>query len=49
LKYRVLHPGYVVYSVDEDLTDEGGTERGTQGRDARNKPLPCDITFIVER
>ena len=49
LKYRILQPGYVVYSVDDDLTDEGGTERGTQGRDVRNKPLPCDITFIVER
>jgi len=49
LKYRILQHGYVVYSVDEDLTDEGGTERGTQGRDARNRPLPCDITFIVER
>ena len=49
LKYRLLQPGYVVYSVGEDLTDEGGTERGTQGRDARNRPLPCDITFIVER
>jgi hypothetical protein len=49
LNYRLLHAGYVVYSVGDDLTDEGGTERGTQGRDARNKPLPCDITFIVER
>ena len=49
LKYRRLEPGYVVYSVGDDLTDEGGTERGTQGRDARNRPLPCDITFIVER
>lgn len=49
LKYRLLEPGYVVYSVGDDLTDEGGTERGTQGRDARNRPLPCDITFIVER
>lgn len=49
LKYRLLESGYVVYSVGDDLTDEGGTERGTQGRDARNKPLPCDITFIVER
>jgi hypothetical protein len=49
LKYRVRQSGYVVYSVGEDLTDEGGTERGTQGRDSRGKPLPYDITFIVER
>jgi len=31
LKFRLLEPGYVVYSVGDDLTDEGGTERGTQG------------------
>jgi hypothetical protein len=49
LKYRTREIGYVVYSVGEDLTDEGGTERGTQGRDSRGKPLPYDITFIVER
>jgi hypothetical protein len=49
LKYRTLEAGYVVYSVDEDCSDGGGTERGSQGRDSRGKPLPCDITFIVER
>jgi hypothetical protein len=49
LKYRVRQSGYVVYSVGEDLTDEGGTEQGTQGRDSRGKPLPYDITFVVER
>jgi hypothetical protein len=49
LKYHVRKSGYVVYSVGEDLTDEGGTEQGTQGRDSRGKPLPYDITFVVER
>jgi hypothetical protein len=49
LKYRTLTTGYVVYSVGDDLTDEGGTERDGRGRDARGKPLPWDITFIVER
>ncbi len=49
LKYRTRKTGYVVYSVGEDQTDEGGTERGTQGRDSRGKPLPYDITFVVER
>jgi hypothetical protein len=49
LKYHVRQPGYVVYSVGEDQTDEGGTEPGTQGKDSRGKPLPYDITFIVER
>jgi hypothetical protein len=46
LKYRTLETGFVVYSVGEDLTDEGGTERG-RGRDQRG--LPWDVTFIVER
>jgi hypothetical protein len=49
IKYRTRKTGYVVYSVGEDLTDEGGTEQGTQGRDSRGKPLPYDITFVVER
>ncbi len=48
LKYRTLETGFVVYSVGEDLTDEGGAELG-RGRDKRGKPLPWDITFIVER
>ena len=46
LKYRTLETGFVVYSVGEDLTDEGGAERG-RGRDQRDKPW--DVTFIVER
>jgi hypothetical protein len=49
IKYRTRETGYVVYSVGEDQTDEGGTEQGTQGRDSRGKPLPYDITFVVER
>jgi hypothetical protein len=49
LKYYVRQSGYVVYSVGEDQTDQSGTEQGTQGRDSRGKPLPYDITFVVER
>jgi hypothetical protein len=49
LKYRTLKTGFVVYSIGDDCSDEGGVERGSQGRDSRGKPLPCDITFIVER
>ncbi len=48
LKYRTLETGFVVYSVGEDLTDEGGAEVG-RGRDQRGKSLPWDVTFIVER
>jgi hypothetical protein len=49
LKYRTLETGFVVYSIGDDLTDEGGTEKGSRGRNERGKPLPWDVTFIVER
>ena len=49
LKYRTLETGFVVYSVGEDLTDEGGAERDSKKRDKQGKPLPWDVTFIVER
>ena len=49
LKYRTLEKGFVVYSVGEDLTDQGGAERDSRKRDSRGKPLPWDVTFIVER
>ncbi|MCP4608554.1 MAG: hypothetical protein GY845_07560 [Planctomycetes bacterium] len=49
LKYRTLETGFVVYSVGEDLTDEGGAERDSRKRGPKNKPLPWDVTFIVER
>lgn len=48
LRYRKRNPGYVVYSVGPDGTDNGGTER--MPRPQRQKePLPYDVTFIVER
>ena len=49
LRYRRLKTGFVVYSVGEDLYDNGGAERNTKKRDPAGKPLPWDITFIVER
>lgn len=49
LRYRKLKTGFVVYSVGEDLSDNGGAERNTKKRDPGGKPLPWDITFIVER
>ncbi|MFC1603542.1 hypothetical protein ACFL5F_00815 [Planctomycetota bacterium] len=48
LRYRRLKTGFVVYSVGEDLSDNGGAERNSKKRDERGKPL-FDITFIVER
>ncbi len=49
LKYRILQTGFVVYSVGEDKTDDGGTERGKGKRGPGGKPAPYDETFIVER
>ncbi len=48
LKYRALETGFVVYSVGEDLTDQGGAEH-SPGRNGQGRRLPCDITFIMER
>jgi hypothetical protein len=48
LKYRKLTKGYVVYSIGYDMTDDGGGEQG-RGRDGQGRPLPWDITFIMER
>lgn len=49
LKYRTLEPGFVVYSVDDDLDDNGGAEPGSRGRDGQGRHLPCDLPFTVER
>ncbi len=46
IKYKKLDKGYVVYSVDEDLNDNGGKERGPSQQGKRSD---SDITFIVER
>ena len=42
MRYRKLETGFVVYSICEDLSDDGGKER-TKG--SKN----WDVTFIVER
>jgi hypothetical protein len=48
LRYRKLDPGFVVYSVGEDLSDDGGKER--QRKKERGEKTPnWDVTFIVER
>jgi len=49
LRYRLREEaGYVVYSVGEDLTDDGGTEHDERKRNADNEII-WDVTFIVER
>jgi len=47
LRYKRLDPGFVVYSIGTDGTDDDGTERPPRQR-GQEEP-PYDITFIVER
>jgi hypothetical protein len=49
MRYRVRKTGFVVYSIGEDLSDDGGAERDSRRRDANGKTPPWDVTFIVER
>jgi len=48
LKYRLLDPGFVVYSIGDDLSDDGGAEADEHKRDAEGHSL-WDVTFFVER
>lgn len=48
LRYRRLKTGFVIYSVGEDLSDNGGAEINKRKLDPSGK-LIWDITFIVER
>ncbi|MHC4617024.1 MAG: hypothetical protein ACYTEQ_04640 [Planctomycetota bacterium] len=47
LRYKKLTPGFVVYSVGEDGSDDGGKER-PKSRD-RKADSSYDITFIIQR
>jgi hypothetical protein len=49
LRYRRLKTGFVVYSVNDDLSDNGGAGISQKRLDPEGKLLPWDITFIVER
>ncbi|MGB2864420.1 MAG: hypothetical protein WBC05_13915 [Sedimentisphaerales bacterium] len=49
LRYRRLKIGFVVYSVNKDLSDNGGAEISKKRLDPGGKLLPWDITFTVER
>lgn len=48
LRYKKLSPGFVVYSIGKDLSDDGGQERPQRKRGAPPEPN-YDIPFIVER
>jgi hypothetical protein len=45
LRYKKLEPGFVVYSIGEDLIDDDGKEMELRTRESPN----WDVTFIVER
>jgi len=46
LRYKKLETGFVVYSIGEDGTDDGGKERPRK----RPRPSgPADVTFIIQR
>jgi hypothetical protein len=49
LRYISRESEFVVYSINDDLTDNGGAEQDSEKRDRRGKPLSWDITFIIER
>ncbi|MHC4165677.1 MAG: hypothetical protein ACYSWQ_01835 [Planctomycetota bacterium] len=49
LRYRKLKTGFVVYSVNDDLSDNGGAKLNTKKLGPNGKLLPWDITFTVER
>jgi hypothetical protein len=49
LRYRRLKTGFVVYSVNEDLSDNSGAKLNTKKLGPNGKLLPWDITFIVGR
>lgn len=46
LRYKKLEAGFVVYSIGEDLSNDGGTEKPLR----RTKESPnWDVTFTIER
>lgn len=48
LKYHTRDVGYVVYSVGDDRSDDGGTDKEERKRNADGQTL-WDVTFFVER
>ena len=46
LRYKKLDTGFVVYSIGEDGSDDGGKEKP---RKRSGSDVPIDVTFIVQR
>ena len=50
LRYIKRGNGFIVYSIGEDLSNDGGVERIPYSKRPKGKPAPnWDVTFIVER
>jgi hypothetical protein len=50
LRYKKREPGFVVYSINEDLHDDGGAEQLPRSKRPQGQTAPnWDITFIIER
>lgn len=47
LRYKKREAGFVIYSIGEDLSDDGGTEK-PKYEERKSRPN-WDVTFIVER
>jgi hypothetical protein len=45
LRYKKLEAGFIVYSIGEDMSDDGGKEIERRTKESPN----WDVTFIVER
>jgi hypothetical protein len=48
MRYKKLEAGFVVYSINEDLSDDGGKERLPRNK-RKGGSSNWDMTFIVER
>jgi hypothetical protein len=48
LRYKKLETGFVVYSIGEDRSDDGGKERPPT-RERGSEAVNYDVTFIIER
>jgi hypothetical protein len=48
LRYKRLEPGFVIYSIGDDLSDDNGKERPPRNK-SKGVHSNWDVTFIVER
>jgi hypothetical protein len=50
LRYVKSANGFVIYSINDDLNDDGGAEQVPRSKRPKGQPAPnWDVTFIVER